>query len=236
MSWKLEKPAASETRVILVRHGQSTFNAQGRHQGSSDESMLTELGTYAARQTGEFLSGLVIDSLYVSSLRRAQETASEILSVMKPTVNLQNIHVVWQLREIDLPAWQGRYHQDVQAIFAEDYRCWKRHPEQFSMIDPQNNQRIYPVLDLYQRSQQFWQDILPQHHGQILMVVSHSGTNRALISTALNLPPTHYHALKQSNCGVSILKFTQQQDRYTAQLEVLNETSHLTLQCLNPTV
>lgn len=235
MSWKFEQPADHETRVILVRHGESTFNAQGKHQGSSDASVLTDLGKEAARQTGEWLSGLVIDALYVSSLQRAQETASEMLSMMTPAVDLQNIHVVYQLREIDLPAWQGRYHRQVQTDCATDYRCWKQHPEQFVMVDPQTQHRTYPVLDLYARSQQFWQDILPRHQRQTLMVISHSGTNRALISTALNLPPTHYHALKQSNCGISVLKFSQQ-DELTVQLEVLNETGHLTAPCLKPKV
>jgi phosphoserine phosphatase len=230
MSWKFEhemKPSSPhETRVILVRHGESTFNAEGRHQGSSNESVLTEQGRFMARQTGAFLSGLAINALYVSSLRRAQETASEVLSMMMPTVNLQAIHGVWQLREIDLPAWQGRYRKDVQAQFAEDYRCWKQSPHEFTMEDPQTQQRTYPVLDLYARSQQFWQEILPLHKGQTLMIVSHAGTNRALISTALNLPPSNYHSLQQSNCGISVLKFPQGTLRF-AQLAILNWTGHL---------
>jgi phosphoserine phosphatase len=233
MSWKFEKLSSHETRVLLVRHGESTFNAQGRHQGSSDESVLTELGRSSARQTGHFLSGLFLDALYVSSLKRAQETASEIVSSMTPTVNLQDIHLVWQLREIDLPAWQGLYHKDVQTKFAEDYHCWKQYPHQFSMIDPQTKQRTYPVRDLYERSQQFWQEILPHHLGQTLMVVSHSGTNRALINTALKLGPAYYHALKQANCGISILKFSQG-DVLLAQLETLNWTGHLESQLLTP--
>jgi phosphoserine phosphatase len=235
MSWKFEHLSTRETRVILMRHGESTYNAQGRHQGSSDESVLTELGKLAAQQTGQFLSGLVIDALYVSSLKRAQETASEMLSRMTPTVSLQDIHVVWQLREIDLPAWQGRYHQDVQAECAEDYRCWKQYPHQFTMEDPQTQQRFYPVRDLYGRSQQFWQNILPHHPGQTLMVISHSGTNRALINTALHLAPAHYHALKQSNCGISALKFTHG-EHLSAQLEALNWTGHLQAQRLAPNV
>jgi probable phosphoglycerate mutase len=156
-----------------------------------------------------------------------------MLSMMIPTVNLQDIHVVWQLREIDLPAWQGRFHQEVQTEFAEDYRCWKQYPHQFTMVDPQTKQRTYPVRDLYGRSQQFWQDILPRHRGQTLMVVSHSGTNRALINTALNVGPAHYHALKQSNCGISMLKFSAGES-LSAQLEALNWIGHLEAQVLMP--
>ncbi|NJR39357.1 MAG: histidine phosphatase family protein [Leptolyngbyaceae cyanobacterium CSU_1_4] len=65
------------------------------------------------------------------------------------------------------------------------------------------------MLDLYKRSQQFWQEVLCRHAGQTIAVVSHGGTNRALISTALGLPPSQFHRLQQSNCGISLLHFSQ---------------------------
>ncbi|WP_309739467.1 histidine phosphatase family protein [Chamaesiphon sp. OTE_20_metabat_361] len=233
MSWKLEcdreKLTPQETRVILVRHGQSSFNAEGRYQGSSDGSVLTDFGRQTARQTGEFLSGLTIDALYVSSLRRAQATAREILAQMNPSIDPANIHVTQQLREIDLPAWHGLYHQDVWEKFAEDYHCWKQHPDRFVMVDPHTNQAFYPVLDLYARSNQFWQDTLPRHGGETIMLVSHAGTIRSLISTAFNLSPADYHSLRQSNCGISVMKFSQGNE---PQLEVLNYTGHLTTEFL----
>jgi phosphoserine phosphatase len=230
MSWKLEcergQLAPHETRVILVRHGQSSFNAEGRYQGSSDESVLTEFGRNTARQTGEFLSGLEIDALYVSSLRRALTTASEILAQMNPSIDPTNIHVDRQLREIDLPAWHGLYHQDVWENFPEDYHCWKQHPDRFIMLDPNTSQPFYPVRDLYDRSHQFWRKTLPRHQGKTVMLVSHAGMIRALISTAFNLSPADYHSLRQSNCGISVLKFSQG-DILESQIEVLNWTEHL---------
>jgi broad specificity phosphatase PhoE len=239
MSWKLEcdreKLTPQETRVILVRHGQSSFNAEGRYQGSSDESVLTEFGRQTARQTGAFLSGLTIDALYVSSLRRAQATASEILAQMNPSIDPANIHVDWQLREIDLPAWHGLYHQDVWENFAEDFHCWKQHPDRFVMVDPRTKKQSYPVLDLYARSNQFWQDTLPRHGGETIMLVSHAGTIRSLISTASNLSPADYHSLRQSNCGISVMKFSQE-NIVEPQLEALNYTEHLTTEFMPATV
>jgi phosphoserine phosphatase len=229
MSWKLDcqELTPHETRVILVRHGQSSFNTQGRYQGSSNESVLTELGQETARQTGAFLSGLTIDALYISSLRRARSTADEVIARMNPSIDPANIHIDWQLREVDLPAWQGLHHQEVQKCFPEDYHCWKQHPDRFVMVDPQTNQTSYPVLDLYARSKQFWQDTLPHHGGEIILIVSHAGTIRSLISTAFNLSPADYHSLRQSNCGISVLNFSQGNE---PQLEVLNYTEHLTAQ------
>ncbi|HAZ44760.1 MAG TPA: hypothetical protein DDW76_04960 [Cyanobacteria bacterium UBA11369] len=85
---------------------------------------------------------------------------------------------------------------------------------------------FFPVLDLYSRARQFWQEILPHHPNQTLLIVSHSGTLRALIATALGLTPERFHALEQSNCGISILNFPDG-DQAPAQLEALNLTTHL---------
>ncbi|HEY9710541.1 MAG TPA: histidine phosphatase family protein, partial [Oculatellaceae cyanobacterium] len=66
MSLKLDGKEGNKrlaTRVILVRHGQSTYNLLGLYQGSSDESVLTQQGRQAARLTGAFLSGLSFDAI-----------------------------------------------------------------------------------------------------------------------------------------------------------------------------
>jgi phosphoserine phosphatase len=213
-----------DTRVILIRHGQSTANAAGQYQGSSDESVLTTAGRAAALQTGEFLSGVAVDALYTSSLQRAQATASEIATSLTPALDLQAIYVVPQLREIDLPGWQGLPHRQVQEQFSEAYRCWRQHPHKFQLQTPEGS--CFPVLDLYKRAQQFWQDVLPRHQGQTLVVVSHAGTNRALISTALGISPAYYQTIQQSNCGISVLRFGEGQ-LANAQLETLNCIGHL---------
>ncbi len=250
------------TRVILVRHGESTFNAQHRHQGSSDISVLTEIGRSAARRTGSFLRGINFDAVYTSSLKRTQQTAREMLGVMEPAIEVNKIHTTYALREIDLPAWQGLLHREVQEKFAEDYRCWRQRPHQFRMINQEqysglqpdevhlglysgsvnaaatqtkpkgltsladNSLYTFPVLDLYSRAQKFWQEILPDHRNQTLLIVSHSGTIRALIATALGLTAERYHALQQSNCGISILNFPDG-CQAPAQLEAMNLTTHL---------
>ncbi|MCG8364443.1 MAG: histidine phosphatase family protein, partial [Pseudanabaenales cyanobacterium] len=54
------------TRVILVRHGRSTFNQQGRYQGSSDEAVLIEKGRLDAGRVGDALKGIHIDAVYAS--------------------------------------------------------------------------------------------------------------------------------------------------------------------------
>ncbi len=258
--------STSGTRVIIVRHGQSTYNAQGRHQGSSDESVLTQVGIDSARKIGVSLRGIAIDALYASPLKRAQETAREILTTMSICADDLKVNArPWELREIDLYRWQGLPLQYIQEKFAEDYRCWKQRPHQFRMevvphqnssvtklqttklqttklptniktepanTKPVNHEQVnskqycFPVLDLYQRAQQFWEEILPHHIGQTLLLVGHSGINRALIATALGLTPDRYHAMQQSNCGISVLNFPENYQQ-KARIEALNLTTQL---------
>lgn len=221
MRLRLEKSPG--TRVIIVRHGESTFNALGLYQGSSDESVLTETGRREARITGEFLSKITFDSVYISPLKRAQETAKEILDVIN--VPKQAVFITDKLRENDLPHWEGLSFRYVQENFPAAYQIWKQLPHLF-WIHLDGETQFYPALSLYERVQEFWQEILPSNVGKTLLIIAHGGTNRALISTALGISPAFYHNFKQSNCGISVVNFA---NGYlgSGQLEVMNLNHHL---------
>ena len=84
----------------------------------------------------------------------------------------------------------------------------------------------YPVLSLYQQAEQFWQEIIPQHQGQTILITAHNGINRCLIMSAIGIAPERYHSIQQSNCGINVLNFTGGYGE-SVQLESLNQTSHL---------
>ena len=67
-------------RILLVRHGLSSFNLEHRIQGRDDLSNLTETGVQQALATGEALRDLTIDAAYSSPLRRAHDTATALLA------------------------------------------------------------------------------------------------------------------------------------------------------------
>lgn len=225
------------TKVILIRHGQSTSNAQGRYQGSSDESVLTAKGHASAYETGVALKHLQVDAIYTSPLIRAQETTKEILAGLNKTRECLSVHINHHLQEICLPAWQGQTFAYVRSQFPDAYRCWQEQPHKFYMDASQAyaigcavQEKCFPVNDLYAQAKQFWQEILPHHIGQTLLVISHSGTNRALISTAIGLHSDRFHTLAQSNCGMSILHFPVRTDTNKVafpQIKALNLTTHL---------
>ena len=210
------------TRVIIVRHGQSNYNAKKIIQGRCDESVLTEKGIADAKVVGNALSNVKIDAFYCSPLQRAKQTAEIINSHLNSSLSLQPTN---KLMEVDLPLWEKKQKQEVAEKYAQDYRQWKENPHQFKMVLP-GGEEHYPVLSLYEQAQQFWQEIIPQHQGQTILITAHNGINRCLIMSAIGIPPERYHSIQQSNCNINILNFTGGYDE-SVQLESLNQTSHL---------
>jgi broad specificity phosphatase PhoE len=210
------------TRVIIVRHGQSSYNAQQKIQGRSDESVLTEKGRLDAEKVGEALRSIEIAALYCSPLQRAKTTAEVIGARLTHAPAIQPTE---QLLEIDLPIWENMVKEEVKAQFPQEYRDWHHRPHEFKMI-LSGGQEHYPVLSLYQQAQAFWQNILPQHPGQTILIVAHNGINRCLLLSSIGIPVSLYHSIQQSNCCINVLNFTGDFGD-PVQVESLNQTAHL---------
>ncbi len=205
------------TRIILVRHGRSNYNDLGVFQGSSDDSFLTERGVETAEQTADYLAQFPIEAIYMSPLERAQQTGTIIQWNWE---NPPRSSLLDDLREIDLPDWQGLSYQLVREQQMEHYQIWKENPKDFQM------RSRYPVRDLFDRAREVWSQIRSNHQGQTVLIVSHGGTIQALIATAIGLDESVFHRMQQSNCGISILSFPSDLNA-TAQIEALNHTQHL---------
>ncbi|MEL6438155.1 MAG: histidine phosphatase family protein [Cyanobacteria bacterium J06621_8] len=211
------------TRVIIVRHGQSTYNAQQIIQGRCDKSVLTDQGIADAKKVGQTLSQLKIDAFYCSPLQRAQQTAENIYQHLTNPPTLQPTP---RLMEIDLPEWEEMKKNEVQVKFAESYRCWKEEPQNLKMT--LDGKEHYPVRALFQQAENFWREIIPQHQGETILITAHNGINRCLIMSAIGISLDRYHSIQQSNCCINILNFTGSFGE-SVQLESLNQTSHLGL-------
>lgn len=212
------------TRVVIVRHGQSSYNTERRIQGHNDTSILTQKGRVDALKVGDALANLKFAAVYTSPLQRAKQTAEVICNCLATAAPLKSEE---KLIEIDLPLWEGMLVQEVREKFPEDYRCWQEHPNELLMLlPPQGTRKHFPVLALFEQARQFWQEILPRHAGETILLVGHNGINRALISTALGISPSRYHSLQQCNCGISVLNFAGGLEQ-PVQLESLNQIAHL---------
>ena len=188
---------ARPARVVLVRHGQSTWNAEGRIQGSTDHSVLTEKGKEQARVSGEMLAQDRFDTLIHSPLARAAETAEIVWGRRE---GYGEATVLPTLREVDLYAFEGLLKAEGIERFGANFRAWQQNPANFE-IDGH-----YPVQELWYRGSLAWQQVLDRPKNNTL-VVAHNAVNQALIGTSLGLPPAYFRRMLQSNGAVTVLDF-----------------------------
>lgn len=210
------------TRVILVRHGESSYNVERRVQGHCDLSTLTEKGETMAAQVAIALKDLKFDAVYSSPLQRAKRTADIVVAGL---INPPELQVTDDLKEINLSLWEGLLFTEVEEKYPEEFRLWKDEPHQLRMALP-DGREAFPIADLYDQARRFWKTTLPKHEGQTILIVAHAGINRALIYTAIGLNPEDYQRFHLSNCGISVLNFSGEFGQ-PVQIESHNITSHL---------
>jgi phosphoserine phosphatase len=213
------------TRVILVRHGESSFNVERRVQGHLDQSLLTDQGVADAVKVGVALQGLSFDAIYTSPLGRTQQTGQVIREQLTSPPHAQ---ILETLKEVGLPLWEGLLFSDVQRQFPEQYEQWHKAPHTLKMLVPTEagTAEVFPIHNIFEQAQQAWAELLPRHPDQTLLLVGHSGINRALLATALGLSPERYQMLQQANCNISIVNFPDG-TLESAQLEGMNLTAHM---------
>lgn len=102
--------AAAPTRVLLVRHGQSEWNAEGRWQGQADPP-LTDLGRLQAREAARALGA--VDAVWASDLRRAVETAT----IVADHLGVGPVVVDPDLRERDAGEFSGLTRLEIAARY-----------------------------------------------------------------------------------------------------------------------
>ncbi|MEM9152001.1 MAG: histidine phosphatase family protein [Cyanobacteria bacterium P01_F01_bin.3] len=219
-----------KTTVIIVRHGQSTSNVRRVIQGHHDEAVLTELGEQQAQKVGKTLDGLSIDTVYASPLKRAKRTCELIVEILSKSGSApSNVQTTDMLKEINLPLWESKSFEQVEATYPEMYRSWRQAPNEFKMPLPNDDgttRDFYPAREIWERAATFWQEILEKHKGQTILLVAHSAINRALVGSAIGLGPESLNSMGQSNCAINVLNFPGGWED-GVQLESLNLTSHM---------
>ncbi|HEV2175587.1 MAG TPA: histidine phosphatase family protein [Terriglobia bacterium] len=207
----------------MIRHGLSTSNVRKRCQGSSDASLLTEEGRQAARLTGEALRDVKFAAVFTSPLRRALETAQN-LSLAWPHPS-PGISVDSRLKEISLQDWEGLSFESIADHFPWQYGIWKSAPHLFCQRSAAGAVR-FPVTELFECARSFLSEVATALAGKRALVVTHGGTGRALILSALGVGPEWFNSIQQSNLGLTVIGLPNAVSRQ-ASLEVLNATPHL---------
>lgn len=149
------------TKMVLVRHGQTDWNIEGKWQGHSDIP-LNMTGVEQAAQAAESLKNENIDQIYSSDLSRALETARTINQHHSKPIVLDE-----RLREQNLGRWEGLFHKDIHKIFPEEWEAFRKDPGG-TQIDGGES-----VGQLSDRVCEVFTEIAEKHANESVLVVAH---------------------------------------------------------------
>src|SRR5262245_2729390 len=154
------------TRLLVVRHGESTWNSEGRWQGQADPP-LSPLGEQQAGDAARLLAQQAgdqrIDAIWSSDLVRAARTAEIIAAEVGLAVRFDE-----RLRERDAGEWEGLTRAEIEVGSPGALAAGER-PPGFERDDTLL-ERVHAVVD----------DIVTLHDGEAVLVVAHGGIVRTL--------------------------------------------------------
>lgn len=162
--------------LVLIRHGQTTWNVEGRYTGQSDIP-LNEVGRAQARQLAQRLRYSPPDVIITSDLQRAYETAAIVAEVCG--VPLQ---VDARLREINQGVWEGLHFADIKRRFAAEFAARKAEP--LTVAAPGGE----TVAQVRERTLAAVRDAVTRFRGQTVALVAH-GLVLALIKAEVMSAP-----------------------------------------------
>ena len=198
-------------QLLIVRHGETEWNAQGRIQGHTDIG-LSDKGAEQARLLGKRLAQMPIDVAYCSDLKRASETAKFALGCRDLVPR-----GLASLREYHKGAYEGLTLEDIQAQFPDVY---PRYLEKDLDYAPEGGETTREVSA---RMAQIFQEIKAEHLNETVLVVGHGGALRAAMVSLLGMPLEANWSFVFGNCGLTMV------DTYAdnSVLRLFNDTSHL---------
>ena len=171
------------TRLVLVRHGETQWNREGRWQGQADPP-LNEQGRLQARRTAAELRVRQLEHLHSSDLRRAMETAHIIGIELGLAVVPDR-----RLREMNLGRWQGMLSTDIKTQYPEEFRRWHESPLTTQPPDGED------LRTLAGRVLEAISEIAMHHPGGWVGVVAHELPIAVVLARARGIDLAHVHNL-----------------------------------------
>lgn len=200
------------TTLLLVRHGETKWNALGKFQGCKDIELSDE-GIFQANFLRTKLENS-FDYIYTSPLKRALDTANVICSNMdiKPEIEPA-------LREINFGDWEGLTIKEIKELYPDNFKLWRDDKIDSPLCGGDLSIRLASI-----RATEGILNLVHKHKNKTIIIVSHGGIIKAGLIGLFDWNMTMYHKISLGNTSICKLSFN---DELYPRLVTLNDTSHL---------
>ncbi len=199
-------------RVIFVRHGETDWNKIGRIQGRLDIGLNIN-GIRKAHYCKKKLQNYNVDAIYSSPQKRAYQTSEIINAAFNLPIRQSNM-----LQEIDLGTWQGLTWREVELKNRNLFMKYEKDGDFSSIYGGES------WLDVQSRMVDFLDMVLYSPYENVV-VVSHGGAIRMLLSAVMGLPISSRTNLDIYNLSLNVVRYVKEKKRW--QVETINEHSYI---------
>ncbi len=184
------------TRLCIVRHGETAWNAEHRVQGQLDVP-LNAIGLAQAQAAAKVLSREKFDAIYSSDLSRARQTA-------QPTASLLSMPILADknLRERHYGIFERLTYAEVKTRFPEDYARFEAREPDYAFQTGES------LKDFSARSIAVISKIAKEHEGQSILVFTHGGVLDKLYRFVTGLPLSAHREFGIPNAGLNRIELT----------------------------
>jgi probable phosphoglycerate mutase len=186
------------TEILLVRHGETLWNQQGRMQGQHD-SPLTPTGLHQARRLARRLAQVEFVALYSSDLGRAHQTARCIADETGHEIIADQ-----GLRERNFGIFEGLTNTEIKTKFPEEYEQFAKRLPHFVTAGGES------AAQFMERAVGTLDRIAMRHPGETIVVVSHGLVLDALYRRATDMPVEMPRGFPLLNCSVNTFRRTDE--------------------------
>jgi alpha-ribazole phosphatase/probable phosphoglycerate mutase len=193
--------------VYLLRHGETTYNADGNRYCGRTDAALTNKGIQQAEGVYQRLKGEKIDAVYSSPLSRAHLTA-------QIATGSKQVQTDERIIEVDFGNWEGKTKEEFTAGDPSLWEAWMHDPETAKAGGTGETGAA-----VVERVNAFFNEMLQKHANQTIAVVGHNGINRLYMAYKLGMQLKHYRRIFQENSAITFFE--------------LDDTGEFTLKKLN---
>ncbi|WP_285309982.1 histidine phosphatase family protein [Stenotrophomonas maltophilia] len=202
-------------RILLARHGETPWNAEGRYQGQIDIP-LSPIGEAQAQALGARLASVDITRAVASPLSRAQHTAQLALGGARADMLLTEP----ELQEIAHGEWEGLLASEIHEKDPSRLQAWREEPD--TVLMP-GGESLRLVLERSWRGLARATEGLGEH--DTLLVVAHDAVNRVILCKVLGLPLSRLWTFRQAPTTLNLLEGA---DLDSLEVVRLNDCAHHT--------
>ncbi|MFZ4437984.1 MAG: histidine phosphatase family protein [Syntrophales bacterium] len=197
--------------LILIRHGETTWNKDGRVQGLSDIE-LSGVGLNQAQKLALSIQDINIKAVYSSPLKRAYQTAQIINKMHNAPIYLEP-----GLMEMDQGDFEGLSFQELKACNKDFLQRWIQDPAFVTMPNGES------LAELQKRAWPVVAEIIDK--AENALIVSHSFTIAAILCKVQNISLSQFRKVCVGTASKTIVSF----QNGSALIDVLNDRTHLNM-------